>query len=597
MKRVAGYGRVSTQRQVAEGTSAKDQKDRVQKICQKEGWALYKFYSDDGFSGKNMENRPGIQELIKDANNDKFDVVMFTKLDRVGRNLREVLNFWNLIQEKLNLQLFCIDDHAVNTEGRLGKAMVGMLGMFAEFERDLIRERMKGGRKIKWKEGSVFIGHPPYGYKWNKKLKKIEKIPEQIEIYKKIVSLYVDQNYSMLTIAIMLTDEGIPTPSAYKNKKRQAKRWNTQSVRKILINPSYKGSAFHNKTEFETATSEKQYMFPSKKKKPEEEWIEVKFPSVISEERWNQIQLRRKHNTIKPKKKHKEYKEHFMAENVVFCGECGSKMKKIPKVDKKGEASFFYVCNWKASTSKQLISAGRERCILKYVNAENIDNLIFSEVVKSITNPGRYAKQWLKDLNLDEIKLKRDRLRKKAKGLERKIKNAYNLITDEKNAETRQLFTDEKNKNQEELDKVKSALKQTENEYNLSHNKIDRYAQFEQAYKNGNFRKRSGTYFKTQAEFIDFLHDLPFEEKKRILEAVISPETGGRCEVRYQRLIELIDDDVQVSDEVLVKPIMDKEPVVDMNFDVDINRVEGLITGIDNRELLDQSSEDMITVE
>ena len=68
----AGYGRVSTLAQVEEGTSAKDQKDRIKRLCKEKNWRLYEFYSDDGYSGINMENRPGIQNLIADAKAGKF---------------------------------------------------------------------------------------------------------------------------------------------------------------------------------------------------------------------------------------------------------------------------------------------------------------------------------------------------------------------------------------------------------------------------------------------------------------------------------------------------------------------------------------------
>jgi site-specific DNA recombinase len=108
-KYVAGYGRVSTLKQALEGTSAKDQEQRIKDYCQKEGCQLHQFYSDEGISGKTMEHRPGIQELIKDAQADKFGVVLFTKLDRVGRNLRELLNFYELMQEELGLSLICIE--------------------------------------------------------------------------------------------------------------------------------------------------------------------------------------------------------------------------------------------------------------------------------------------------------------------------------------------------------------------------------------------------------------------------------------------------------------------------------------------------------
>ena len=152
---------VSTLKQVIEGTSAEDQKIRIEKECEKNHWPLYKFYSDDGFSGKTMKHRPGIQELIKDAKDGKFNTILFTNLDRVGRSLRELINFWKLMQEEYRLNLLCIDMPLLNTKDPLGEMMLAMFGGFAKFERALIRERMSRGRLFKWKQGKSVVGALP----------------------------------------------------------------------------------------------------------------------------------------------------------------------------------------------------------------------------------------------------------------------------------------------------------------------------------------------------------------------------------------------------------------------------------------------------
>ena len=193
---VAGYGRVSTQKQVIEGTSAEDQKNRIEKECDKNDWILTKFYSDDGFSGKTMEHRPGIQKLIRDAKDGKFKAVLFTKLDRIGRSLRELLNFWNLMQEEYKLDLICIDVPAINTKGPFSTMMLAILGGFAEFERSLIRERMSIGRLIKWKEGKTVVGALPYGYDWDDEAGAIVIHDKQSDIVRQIYSMYLHENYS-----------------------------------------------------------------------------------------------------------------------------------------------------------------------------------------------------------------------------------------------------------------------------------------------------------------------------------------------------------------------------------------------------------------
>lgn len=149
MKTACGYGRVSTQMQAVKGTSAKEQKKLITAEAKRLGYNLTKFYSDEGFSGKTIDDRDGLQQLINDAKSGKVQAVIFTKLDRLGRNLNDLTTVWNLLTEDLKLDLICIDSPAINTTDKMGKMMLGILGTFAEFEREMIRERTSGGRKIK----------------------------------------------------------------------------------------------------------------------------------------------------------------------------------------------------------------------------------------------------------------------------------------------------------------------------------------------------------------------------------------------------------------------------------------------------------------
>jgi len=409
----AGYGRVSTGSQAKTGTSAKDQENRIKEKCKEQGWKLHKFYSDEGISGKTMKNRPGIQALIQDARDGKFDIVVFTKLDRIARNLRELLNVWELIQTELKLDLYCIDESLVQTKGKFAKIILALLGSFAEFEREIIKERTEGGRKIKWKQGSALIGQPPYGYKWNKDKKAYEEEPSQVHIYKRIVSLYLDQNYTLLGIANQLSREGVPTPSESRGLKRHSKRWNKQEVRKILRNPAYTGKADHNRFCYEDGRSKEtgqEYKFAGKKLKPKEEWVQVRFPRLIDEERWNLIQHKIEVNKGKPKKRHKGQENHFLADSFLRCGECDSKMRKKFKPEPNGKNRYYYLCYWKSTTSGELEAVGRERCDLETVDAERIDRRIFYKVAEFISHPAQFAEQWLKDLNKEEIEQRIERL-------------------------------------------------------------------------------------------------------------------------------------------------------------------------------------------
>jgi DNA invertase Pin-like site-specific DNA recombinase len=165
--RVLGYGRVSTRRQFLQGTSAKDQRASVKKECEAKEWELTKFVSDDGVSGKTILDRPAIKTVKRLAETNKFDRLMFTKFDRVGRSFKELQKFWELIEDDLGKQIYCIDYPMVN-DPKFGELLRAILGWFAQWERDLILERTQEGRLSKWQDGKSQCGKLPLGYKWEK---------------------------------------------------------------------------------------------------------------------------------------------------------------------------------------------------------------------------------------------------------------------------------------------------------------------------------------------------------------------------------------------------------------------------------------------
>ena len=606
-KIVAGYGRVSTLDQALKGTSAKDQQSRIKGECERLGYEWLEFYSDDGFSGKSIERRPGIQRLIRDAKEGKFNMVMFTKSDRLARNLRDLLNIWHLLQKELKVDIYCLDDPVINSGRDTAEMMLSLLGMFAQFERKIIKERTEGGRRFKWINGGAFIGQPPFGYRWNKGAKRIEIADTQEEIYYRVVSMYLNEHYSMKEIANKLTDQGIPSPSAIaKNytKRKPAQHWSATTIDKMLRNTAYKGNSCGNRKLYETTISKdgKQYTYRGKVEKPSSEWIMVKFPPLISEEKWNQIQDRIKNQKFNKKRLYKGYEDHFLVENFIYCGECGGKMHKTLKQEKNGKTRFYYVCFWQGCGKKELAACGHTKCILKSVEAEKIDSFVYSEIVTGITNPGKFKEQWLKDVDLEETKKKLESLQKRKEELEKKIKRGYHHLTQELNSSVRNLYEVEHEKDKKEFGNLLSELKILESKNEFVENRFDRLVQFENAYKDANRRGKISLTFKAQDKFLTYLDGLPFKERKRIIEAIVSPETGGKCTVRYVRPFDYLDnEDIRAIPEeeretTLKKPRTDIAPLVEVDYFADLNKIEALITGLDRQELLNKLVENGISM-
>jgi DNA invertase Pin-like site-specific DNA recombinase len=161
---------VSTKVQVDDGTSLDSQKIEIKKYCNENSIQLHKVYADAGFSGSTIANRPGMKKLLKDLESKKIDGIVYTDLDRLARNLREIEEIYDLAGE-LGADIICIKVPLLNQTKEtkdMSQLMRQILGAFAEFERRRIRQRTMGGKMSKWAANETLIGAPPFGYTGDK---------------------------------------------------------------------------------------------------------------------------------------------------------------------------------------------------------------------------------------------------------------------------------------------------------------------------------------------------------------------------------------------------------------------------------------------
>jgi DNA invertase Pin-like site-specific DNA recombinase len=152
-KRAAIYVRVSTDKQTVE-----NQLRELRQIAERRGWEVVKEYQDAGISGsKGRDGRPGLDEMLKEAQRRRFDVVMAWAIDRLGRSLIDLLNTIQAL-EACGADLY-LDQQAIDTTTPAGKLMFQVTGAFAEFERSMIRQRVRAGLKRAVERGST-LGRP-----------------------------------------------------------------------------------------------------------------------------------------------------------------------------------------------------------------------------------------------------------------------------------------------------------------------------------------------------------------------------------------------------------------------------------------------------
>src|SRR5262245_21404264 len=140
-KRAALYVRVSTDAQTVE-----NQICELRQVAGRRGWDVVEVYSDAGISGaKGRNGRPGLDSMLKDANRRKFDIVMAWAIDRLGGSLSELLTTIQHL-EACGLHVY-LTQQAIDTTTPMGKHVFQITGAFAEFERRMIRQRIKAGLK------------------------------------------------------------------------------------------------------------------------------------------------------------------------------------------------------------------------------------------------------------------------------------------------------------------------------------------------------------------------------------------------------------------------------------------------------------------
>ena len=191
-------------------------------------------YKDKGFSGKNTE-RPDFQRMMHDIENKKIEKVMVYRLDRLSRSIVDFGQMWEILEK--NKVSFCSVSEEFDTSKPMGKAMIYIIMIFAQLERETISERVKDNYYERAKKGSWLGGPAPYGFEKDKIVGKDGRnVPslratEQMEIVKWIFEEYAKEETSLGSIAKELTERGIPCA------RRQS--WDNVSVARILHSPLY----------------------------------------------------------------------------------------------------------------------------------------------------------------------------------------------------------------------------------------------------------------------------------------------------------------------------------------------------------------------
>ena len=412
--KVALYTRVSTMEQAEEGYSIGEQKDKLTKYCEIKDWTVTKIYSDPGFSGSNI-NRPSMQQMINDADTGLYDAVLVYKLDRLSRSQKDTLYLIEDVFQKNGIHFISLTEN-FDTSTPFGKAMIGILSVFAQLEREQIKERMMLGKVGRAKAGKITAwSNIPFGYTKDKDSYQID--PLRAEIVKDIYNWYLDGK-SITWIFQKLNSDG----HIGKNIN-----WSYRTVREILDNATYTGVVnFKGKT------------YPAM------------FSGIISKEDYDEVQRQLKIRQLAAEKKYyaRPFQSKYMLSGLLKCGYCHSTLI-INKSHRKNKGPRWrYNCP-SNSTKKHNRTYARypHGCPFKYIYRDEAEKIVIEETKKlSLSPESIQAKPIKKKADVDVVAIKKELAAIKRK--QDKLVDLYlladNLNLDELNKRSQDLKSQQK---------------------------------------------------------------------------------------------------------------------------------------------------------
>ena len=228
MQKVAVYIRVSTTVQLEEGYSIEEQKAKLESYCDIKDWHIYKVYTDGGFSGSTTE-RPALEQLVQDAQSKLFDTVLVYKLDRLSRSQKDTLYLIEDVFLKNNIEFVSLLEN-FDTSTPFGRAVIGLLSVFAQLEREQIKERMQLGKLGRAKSGkSMMWSKTSYGYDYDKETGSMTVNEYEALAVKEIFTSYL-AGMSITKLRDKINEEYPKNPA-----------WSYRTIRGILANPVYCG--------------------------------------------------------------------------------------------------------------------------------------------------------------------------------------------------------------------------------------------------------------------------------------------------------------------------------------------------------------------
>lgn len=365
---IALYVRVSSREQV-DGYSIGEQSERLQQYAAAMGWEGTRLYVDPGFSGSSLD-RPAMQELIADVKAGRISRVVSWKLDRLSRSQRDTLYLIEDVFLPNGCNYVSMTEN-FDTATPFGRAMLGILSVFAQLERERIKERISIGKDGRAKDGRWHGGGlVPIGYR----VENTDLVPDPVEApqVRECFTLYAKGNGSH-KVADILTSKG------YQHKYG---KWNEASVRAVISNKTYLGII---------------------------KWNGEEYPGVheplVTQDLFDTVQsIRASRQSVRGPQ------NRALLSGIIWCKRCGARYFVVDR----GRLPYrFYGCHSRCKRNRGMVKD--PNCKNDYIREEVLDKMVLDQVRSLVLDPealGDIATPPARDFGaeLDALRKKRDRL-------------------------------------------------------------------------------------------------------------------------------------------------------------------------------------------
>lgn len=302
-KKVGIWLRVSTEDQV-KGESPAHHESRARMYAEMKGWDVATVYNLEAVSGKSVLGHPEARRMLADVAAGSITVLIFSKIARLARNTRELIDIAEVFRE-FEADLVSLQE-SIDTSTPGGRNIFRIMASMAEWEREEIAERVAASVPVRAKLGKSLGGAAPFGYEWQEGRLRLHET--EAPIRREIYQLFLRER-RLKQVARLLNQQGFRT--------RSGARWSDTTVQRLLEDPIATG---HRRVNTTKSTGDKKHWV----RKPESEWVIQEVPALISEEVFAGCARLLSERKAKAAKRPARRTAYLMS-GLVFCV-CGAKM-------------------------------------------------------------------------------------------------------------------------------------------------------------------------------------------------------------------------------------------------------------------------------